>query len=336
MKNFLIVSLLMVYFNSFSQTEIGGFTIVTQAQKEELIVEKELKNFAALVDFVVKTTNTVIDENNIRFRLDNEGFSATLQYVEFEISINHTLPHSRHMGYFRIESNTLKLKALKIFNELSNLISKIREKDKRYFFDFTNSIFENYQIKELLGGYSNQNYIGANALLLKRKKLNTAKSPKALYENGEKFYEGNGQIKNFKTAYNYFKAAADSGYVEAYAMISALFIYGDDKNFQKNVDEALKYAQKALDLGSPSAYAAFGLIYQRDKKDIKTAMQYYEKGVEKGDADSMGILSDMYNTGNEFIRKDRAKAKELAQKACIASQKSENPTDFWCNRLKQF
>jgi Sel1 repeat len=328
--------LLFMSISLHAQTEIGGFTIVTQAQKEEIIVDKELKNFAILCDFLAKYSNTGIEENNIIFSLDDEKFLAIFQYNNFQVSVHHHLPNYKYgSSSFLLQSKTTNVKNLPIYEELSKVAGKASTQGGTYFFNYSKSIFENNQIKEIVNGYSNPTFIGANALLFKRKELNLKSTPKALYENGEKFYRGNGQIKNFSTAFKYFKSAADSGYVEAYTMISNLYRDGD-KYFSKNIEEAINYAQKALNLGSLPAFGSIGIIYQYHKNDLQTALKYFDEGSNKGDLSSLGGLYYMYKTGNAIVSKNKTKAKELAEKACIVSQKLETPTNYWCNELKQF
>ena len=49
------------------------------------------------------------------------------------------------------------------------------------------------------------------------------------------------------------------------------------------------------------------------EQDYTKAMEWFEKGAELGDADSMGMLAAMYSNGNG-VEQDYEKAKEWAEK----------------------
>lgn len=84
--------------------------------------------------------------------------------------------------------------------------------------------------------------------------------------------------------------------------------YFKGKGINKDLEKALKYAQKIADAGSSSGMNVLGVIYQSGSdsvpKDIESAVKFYERAAEKGSYYAMKNLATMYKKGEVDGYKD--------------------------------
>ena len=111
------------------------------------------------------------------------------------------------------------------------------------------------------------------------------------------------------------KALKDGPMPEAFLRLG--IHYGWGMGVKTNHTLALHYYKKAAELGIADAYSFLGAEYQygndKIRKDIKTAIEYYEKGAELKNKRSLEKLSWLYAFDPNY--KDLDKAKYIAQKA---------------------
>ena len=82
--------------------------------------------------------------------------------------------------------------------------------------------------------------------------------------------------------------------------------------FSDDTDEALKYLNSAQDKGLNDAIYSVGLYYE-NQGDIKKALEYYDKLIDKGSAYGYRAYGDLYYFG-ELGKVDKIKAKEFYEK----------------------
>lgn len=98
----------------------------------------------------------------------------------------------------------------------------------------------------------------------------------------------------------YFKMnlkAAEIGFIESMSEIAEM--YRDGVGVEKNLDEAIKWYEKAVDKGDSSAAIALGEIYSKNE-DIEKEIFYLSKAVDKNDIETIKRLVEIYENRNEF------------------------------------
>lgn len=101
-------------------------------------------------------------------------------------------------------------------------------------------------------------------------------------------------LKNYKKALKYYQKAADLGSAEGYASLGN-FYYD-----QKNYDKALGYYQKAANMGNAKGYAGLGNLYseyENDWRDYPKALRYYQKAAGLGYAGGYFGMAEIYASG---------------------------------------
>ena len=109
-------------------------------------------------------------------------------------------------------------------------------------------------------------------------------SPEAFNILGWLYFNGKGVEKDEKKGCEYFKKAADDGFVKAYYNVGMCYEYG--KGFEYNINEAMKYYEKGNEKGDPKSSYALGMIYLKGckiegKKDIQKAIKYLKYSCKK-------------------------------------------------------
>lgn len=135
---------------------------------------------------------------------------------------------------------------------------------------------------------------------------------------GNTYYGGYGVTKSYTKAYEIWKTVADKGSSTAQYDIGYIYEYGNGDEFEKNVEEALKWYRMASDAGNYRAMRQIALIYYKakitDEPDYAKAKEWFEKAAAAGDSEAMNYLGDMYYNGYG-VDQDYAKAKEWYEKA---------------------
>lgn len=156
-----------------------------------------------------------------------------------------------------------------------------------------------------------------------RREKTPGSSPETLFRTGMQYERGKGVVQNDRKAAEFFRAAADQGFVPAQAKLGYCCLFGvgvpinlnqgfelsmlaakqgnvegmnnvgycymHGKGVQKNTGRAIEYYRKAADLGYSVAQWNLGLCYEKGDgvpKDVNTAISYYRKAADQGDEDS--------------------------------------------------
>ena len=154
------------------------------------------------------------------------------------------------------------------------------------------------------------------------KKLANQNNTYACYELGLNFHEK----KEYQKSYNYFKIAADKNHPKANYYIAKMLLNGTlGSNAKEDINEALKYATKATQLGNIEANNLIGLIYLRYKKDKEKAIYYFKIAADK---------EYPYAYNNLGILKEKEKVYQQAFDYYLKSAKLE---EGWaCNKIAEF
>ena len=90
------------------------------------------------------------------------------------------------------------------------------------------------------------------------------------------------------------RAALEKNDSQAAIYLSLLFNQGNV--VRRDEGKAIEFAQLAIDAGVTRAYGTMGQIFQ-NQNDMKSAVKWFQKGAEKGDGFSQGMLGFMYSGG---------------------------------------
>ena len=100
-------------------------------------------------------------------------------------------------------------------------------------------------------------------------------TPEILIKRGDEAQKN----KNYKTALEYYKKAAELGNDKAMYYIGSIYYCGH-KNIPKDYNEAMKWYKKAAEFGYAYAMTAIGLMYESGygvNQDYNKAIEWYKK-----------------------------------------------------------
>lgn len=119
--------------------------------------------------------------------------------------------------------------------------------------------------------------------------------PAALYELGVMYIEGYGCHKNSRMAVNFFKQAANLGYVPALVELGICYANGD--GVQQNYETAVEYYEKAEGKGSSDAMYNLGICYLYGagvEKDVERAHDLFIEADKLGNEDAKQALDELF------------------------------------------
>jgi TPR repeat protein len=131
----------------------------------------------------------------------------------------------------------------------------------------------------------------------------------AQYELGKWYYSGVWVTRDYAEAFKWFQRAADQGDMDAQYQLGRLYYRGE--GVSQDYPEALKWFQKAAEQGNIEA--------QRLKDSLSQFMDMQKKA-EQGVANAQFELSHMYYSG-EFVSKNNTEAFKWLQKAAEQADK---------------
>ena len=124
------------------------------------------------------------------------------------------------------------------------------------------------------------------------------------------------EAKNYAEAMRWFNKAADLG--DARAMLEISRLYAGGKGVAQNDAEAMRWRKKAADLGNPDAISLLGADYEGGwdgvAQDYAEAMRWFRKAADQGDASAMESIGMFYNSGHGMAQ-DYAEAMSWYRKA---------------------
>ena len=136
-------------------------------------------------------------------------------------------------------------------------------------------------------------------IIIQRKvKKAEAGNAEAMYELGVCYANGNGVEKDETEAIKWLEKAAELGYTNANAATVLGLCYYNKKNYS----EAIKWLEKAVELDNTNANAATVLgLCCYNEKNYTEAIKWLEKAVELGntDANAATVLRDCYDHSNQ-------------------------------------
>lgn len=121
--------------------------------------------------------------------------------------------------------------------------------------------------------------------------------------------------KEYTKAVEYYRKAADMGYVKAYHDLG--YCYANGLGVERDVVEAFKLYRIAAELGSEYAQYAVGFCYANAdgvERDYAEAVKWYRRAAEQGLAVAEYALGYSYTNGQGVV-KDAVAAKEWFRKS---------------------
>lgn len=137
----------------------------------------------------------------------------------------------------------------------------------------------------------------------------------ALYMIGNMYYKGylgNKTDEELETAYNYLIKARDLGNIAALNVLGVFYLNGLYP-VKKDVEEAIKYFNKASDNNYAYALNNLGKIYE-ERKENDLAFSYYTRSADLGESWACNKVGECYKKGI-YTKKDPLKAFEYYKKA---------------------
>lgn len=115
----------------------------------------------------------------------------------------------------------------------------------------------------------------------KESKTLSSSEVEALFQKGEEAYKN----QDYKTAYTYYLEA--SNYNHSLAMVYVGYCYRVGEGIKKDLSEAKKWYEKAIELNDPQGYYQLGRLYDFDEKKYELAAINYKKATDLGHVSSM-------------------------------------------------
>ena len=139
-----------------------------------------------------------------------------------------------------------------------------------------------------------------------------------------RFYEGQfgfPELKNNNEALANYSKAAGLGDAGAMAALGSRLLNGDEKT--RDEAKGREWLKKAIASKEYSAYLALGDYEENIKKNLKAAMNEYERGKDVGQIDCILRAADFYIEG-KGVEKDAARGMALLEKAAEAGSPVAN------------
>ncbi|MCY1397168.1 putative beta-lactamase HcpC precursor [compost metagenome] len=121
----------------------------------------------------------------------------------------------------------------------------------------------------------------------------------AEYQQGLRFYKGNGVPENNVEAANWFRKAAEKGHPAAQVSLGNL--YRDGVGVQKSYSETVNWYRKSADQGFAKGERSLGYMYDKGlgvTEDNALAADWYRKAALKDDAPAQTFLGILYEEGD--------------------------------------
>ena len=118
-----------------------------------------------------------------------------------------------------------------------------------------------------------------------------AKDKNSLYEEGLRFFKGEGVTRDYAQAHKFFVEAAEMGHAKAQYRLGFMFSLG--KGVKKSDQEAVNWWQKAAKQNDPDAQYYLGYMYEIGggvKQDIGEAKKWYQKAAANGNVNAAQSL----------------------------------------------
>ncbi len=119
----------------------------------------------------------------------------------------------------------------------------------------------------------------------------------AQYYMGRCYHYGLGVQQNYTYAFEWYKKAAEQGHKDAQRELGNFYCWGN--GVEKNLSEAVKWYKKAAEQGNVDLYSSIGYYYatQDEIKDFNEAIKYYMLAFKNGDFEAYFRLGEYYEEG---------------------------------------
>ena len=118
----------------------------------------------------------------------------------------------------------------------------------------------------------------------------------AMLELAKMYQNGEGVIKNWKKASQFYRKAANLGDAKAMNLLGDMYYFG--QGVEKNFYQAFEFYKKAADLGNIAAMNNLGFMYENGKgvmKNLQKARNFYAKSANLGNNLAMNALQRLGN-----------------------------------------
>ena len=144
------------------------------------------------------------------------------------------------------------------------------------------------------------------------------------YSEAKKYYEVVCDKANSKDTFQVERIDGSMGYKVPVITSMQLscgnlgMFYYNGKGVRQSYEKAFHYRKKACDLGDGIECAGVGLYYYGKgvKKDLKSALKFFTKSCELKNGVGCYMVGAFYYDGDEVVKQNLSKAKELYGKAC--------------------
>lgn len=163
--------------------------------------------------------------------------------------------------------------------------------------------------------------------------------PQANFDLGCSYSEGMGVPKNKATAIEYFKVAAEGGYVPAMCNLGYAYSRGAD-GVPKNTSLAFKYYRMGADKGHAESQFQLGLLCRdqnHDQVHQELWFKYTKLAADQGHPGALHILATLYRDGigveaNEQLSQKYSK---LAAAQGLSAENRDNWKDVFNAHMKK-
>lgn len=143
---------------------------------------------------------------------------------------------------------------------------------------------------------------------------------------GELYCNGSAQIKvDYKKAIEYYKRAYENGNAYSACLIGDMYFYGnkdskESNNIPKDIKKAVEWYDKGIEANSSDCMFRMACVCVNEDSifaeyhNTNRGVELTKKAISHGDADAMCALGTLYQTG-EFIEKNDEKAFEYYKKS---------------------
>ena len=122
---------------------------------------------------------------------------------------------------------------------------------------------------------------------------------------GDCFFFGHGRPQSYEEGFKHYMQVAKTNYGPAMGRLGACFHHG--RGVESNEALALEWYEKGADLGDADSMNALGFIHESGKLksrgvDLEQAFKFYKQAAEAGHADGMTNLGYLYEKGHGVLQ----------------------------------
>ena len=119
------------------------------------------------------------------------------------------------------------------------------------------------------------------------------------------FFFGHGRPQSYEEGFKHYMQVAKTNYGPAMGRLGACFHHG--RGVESNEALALEWYEKGADLGDADSMNALGCIHESGKLksrgvDLEQAFKFYKQAAEAGQADGMTNLGYLYEKGHGVLQ----------------------------------